>query len=398
MTVEPLSDLVSRQYERWVYPEPILDLPSWLEDNWQWFDPCHAHRLLWPDRAYKPDMDILIAGCGTNQAAVFAYTNPRANVLAIDVSQTSLDHHRFLKNKYALTNLDLCLLPIEDALVLNRDFDLIVSTGVLHHLEEPQKGMEALGRCLKPDGVAGIMLYATYGRVGVEMLQSVFRDLGFQQNEPSVEMIKEALSTIPSDHPVQGYMELAPDLGFDAGLVDTFLHGRDRSYTIDECIELVTSADLAFQDLFLRAPYYPPAKSTSTFHAFVETLPEQKLWSIMERINCINSCHFFMACRTDRPRESYAIDFKTAKANNYIPSLRQGCRLEGDQLHRWDFGMMLDPFEQALVQQVDGRQTIRQIVTKAHQSCPAPQQEEDAAEALFQTLWRLDILAMGFGQ
>ena len=30
MTTDPLADAVSRQYERWVYPEPIEDLPGWL--------------------------------------------------------------------------------------------------------------------------------------------------------------------------------------------------------------------------------------------------------------------------------------------------------------------------------------------------------------------------------
>jgi hypothetical protein len=29
MTANPLDDAVSRQYERWVYPEPIADLPAW---------------------------------------------------------------------------------------------------------------------------------------------------------------------------------------------------------------------------------------------------------------------------------------------------------------------------------------------------------------------------------
>jgi hypothetical protein len=43
--LNPLADVVSGQYERWVYPEPIRDLPAWLAGNWQWFDPSHAHRL-----------------------------------------------------------------------------------------------------------------------------------------------------------------------------------------------------------------------------------------------------------------------------------------------------------------------------------------------------------------
>ena len=225
----PLSDVVSSQYERWMYPEPIRDIPAWLTSNWQWFDPSHAHRLFWPDRDYAPEMDILVAGCGTNQAAVIAYTNPSARVVAIDVSKPSLAHHEWLKQRYGLKNLELQLLPIEEVESLGRDFDLIISTGVLHHLADPARGMAALGDCLKPDGVAAIMLYARYGRLGVEMLQGLFRDMGLGQNEASLQMVREGLALLPADHPVKSYLGIAPDLQYDAGLVDTFLHGRERS-------------------------------------------------------------------------------------------------------------------------------------------------------------------------
>ena len=111
--------------------------------------PANAHRILWPDRPYQPDIDILIAGCGTNQAAVFAYTNRAAKVVAVDVSQASLDHERYLKDKHSLKNLELHLLPLEEVPNLDQRFDLIVSTGVLHHLAEPKTGMKALGEVMR---------------------------------------------------------------------------------------------------------------------------------------------------------------------------------------------------------------------------------------------------------
>jgi len=259
MTDNPRADPVARQYEKWQYPEPIQNLESWLNNNWQWFDPSHAHRILWPDRPYRPDIDILIAGCGTNQAAVFAYTNPAARVVAIDVSQPSLDHSRHLKDKYSLKNLELHLHPIEEVAALERDFDLIVSTGVLHHLADPGLGMKALADVLRPGGVAALMLYARYGRTGVELLQAVFRDLGLGQDEESLRIVKQTVASLPDAHPLHGYLSMAPDLEYDAGLVDTFLHGRDRSYTVDDCLALVEAAGLVFQDWFFKTPYFPPA-------------------------------------------------------------------------------------------------------------------------------------------
>jgi len=90
-------------------------------------------------------LDILIASCGTNQAAVFAYTNPGSKVVALDVSTASLAHHQRLKERYGLQNLELHHLPIESLGHLNRHFDLIVSTGVLHHLADPTAGLKARG-------------------------------------------------------------------------------------------------------------------------------------------------------------------------------------------------------------------------------------------------------------
>jgi SAM-dependent methyltransferase len=401
MSDDPRADIVSRQYERWRYPAPIQDLEGWVTDNWEWFDPLHAHRTLWPDRQYKPDVDILIAGCGTNQASIFAYTNPAAKVVAIDISQPSLDHQQYLKDKHGLWNLELNLLPIEEVSTLGLDFDLIVSTGVLHHLADPLAGMKALGGCLRRDGAMAVMLYARYGRLGVEMLESVFRDMELHQDDASVQVVKETFTVLAAEHPVQNYLRIARDLqSSDAGLVDTFLHGRQRSYTIEECIDLVTSAGLVFQGLLLKAPYYAHDmfSPSNAFNRAVNELPEHKVWSVMERIQALNGCHFFMACRSDRPKESYAIDFSTDESLDYVPMMRMRCGLSGDELFRPDWSMNLSAAQLPFVQQVDGRRTIREIAERVGQTesrRAAATELERFARKLFQSLWRLDFLAMG---
>ena len=395
MTADPLSDLVSRQYERWVYPEPIEDLPGWLAGSWQWFDPSHSQRVLWPDRPEPRDLDILVAGCGANQAAVLAYTNPGSRIVGVDVSQPSLDHHRSLKERYRLDNLDLHLLPIEDVASLGRDFDLVVSTGVLHHLADPAVGMAALAGRLRPDGVAAIMLYARYGRIGVEMLQGVFRDLGLEQDEASLELVRAVVDDLPDDHPLQPYLAIAPDLAFDAGLVDTFLHGRDRSYTTGDCVELVTGAGLVFDDWFLQAPYAPPDPATP-FGAAVAALPREAQWSVMERIHPRNGCHFFTACRPERPAETYRVDFASDRWLEAVPLFRYRCGLDGENISRPGWSTGLSPEQFALVRLVDGRRTIHEIIAAAAQSTTAsgrsPADIARFARTLFESLVNRDFL------
>lgn len=395
---QPLSDVVARQYEEWVYPEPIVDLPGWLANNWQWFDPSHSSRMFWPDREYRHDLQLLVAGCGTNQAAVFAYTNPGARVVAIDVSSSSLGHHQFLKNKYGLSNLELHQLPIEEVSRLESDFDLIVSTGVLHHLLDPKIGFQALAACLRKEGVLAVMLYARYGRIGVEMLQGVFRDLGLKQDEASLAVIREALQLLPPDHPLRSYMAVAPDLQYPAGLVDTFLHGRDRSFTVSECLDLVRSAGLLFQDWFLKSSYEPSVLSINPFFDSLAELSDEQRWGVMERINHRNGCHFFTACRQDRRLESYKFNFLDESILDCIPMFRYRCGLKLDHVIRPGWSMVLTPEQIALMQLVDGRRTLREIVQTASLdpacSGQSPSDVEQAARTIVRALINRDVMTL----
>jgi len=400
MTVDPGTDPVTRQYERWRYPLPIEDLDSWLRDNWEWFDPSHAQRLLWPDRPYRPDMDILIAGCGTNQAAVFAFTNPAARVVGIDVSSASLQHHRYLRDKYGLSNLTLHQLPLEELPSLDLDFDLVVSTGVLHHLADPRAGLRALAACARPDAAIGIMLYAKYGRLGVQLLTSVFHDLQLQQDQRGVAMVREILAMVPKEHPVRAYLGIARDLTSDAAIVDTFLHPRERSYSVDGCLDLLASAGLVFQDWLLHAPYYlhEMLPSASGLSSIFDALPPATQWSVMERLFPANACHFFLACRPERPSAAYTLDFSSDKLLDSVPAFRRGCGLSGAEVFRWDWRLALDTTQLRIVEQVDGRRTVGEILAALPRTTSLDKGGAGAREAtarqLFRSLWQLDLVTM----
>jgi SAM-dependent methyltransferase len=397
MTENPRSDLVAEQYKKWQYPEPIQNLETWLATYWDGFDPCHVHRIFWPDRPFEPRMDILSAGCGTNQAPVIAYTNPLAKVTAVDVSQESLDHGKYLKDKYGLKNLELHLLPIEEIASLNQDFDLILCTGVLHHMASPQTGMDALAGVLRPEGVAAIMLYARYGRIGVEIMQSVFRDLGLRQDEESLAIVRAGLDWLLPSHPVRSYMSVATDIYYDAGMVDTFLHGRDVSFTVEDCLDLVEASGLVFQDWFYKTPVSPPTilEPNNEFLAAVAALPERQMWAAMERLRNLNGCHNFIACRPERPTSHYRIDFSAGHALDYVPLWRLNAGITVDDLERPGWSVTLDPAHMAFALQVDGDRTIRQIAHSVAASAGSdPAQQEGIALMVFDQLWRLDFVAV----
>src|SRR5438552_628069 len=145
---------VRDQYEKWVYPFPALDLnEEEKEGTFDLSDPSRYRRKLWP-RPVEPDnLKILVAGCGTMQAARLAFRNPGCDVVGVDISQASLGHQNFLKEKHALANLRLHCLSILDIQTLGQQFDLIISTGVLHHMPDPDAGLRKLKEVLLPHGV-----------------------------------------------------------------------------------------------------------------------------------------------------------------------------------------------------------------------------------------------------
>ncbi|MDR5900464.1 class I SAM-dependent methyltransferase [Halomonas vilamensis] len=143
-----MSDIVAKQYTQWCYPQPIPDMAKAIKETgyYEFTDPRLFWPLLWPEgRQGKPPLRVLIAGCGTNQAAYNALSNPSAQVTAIDLSLTSLQHTQYLKEKHGLDNLTLHHLNLLEVDTLDQQFDLIISTGVLHHLPDPEAGLCALG-------------------------------------------------------------------------------------------------------------------------------------------------------------------------------------------------------------------------------------------------------------
>jgi hypothetical protein len=118
----------------------------------------------------------------------------------------------------------------------------------------------------------------------------------------------------------------------------------------------------------------------------------------MERVHEFSGCHFFMACRPDRPKESYVIDFSTDDCLDYVPEMRMRCGLSGTEIFRPGWRMGLNSAQLPFVQNVDGRSTIREIAERVAQSAASPRATvadlETFGRKLFQSLWRLDFLTM----
>src|SRR5262249_22546953 len=112
-------------YERYPYPQPVDSLENYRR-LWQDRQKRRAdHHLFWPALSYREDHSILVAGCGTSQAAKYALRCPAAKVTGIDFSATSVRCTEELKQKYNLNNLEVYQLSIDRVSELEKTFDQI---------------------------------------------------------------------------------------------------------------------------------------------------------------------------------------------------------------------------------------------------------------------------------
>ena len=308
-------------YERHPYPAPLRDLDRHRE---LYRNPDRRRAwslLLWPTEQPRANREILVAGCGTSQAAIHALREPDGRVTAIDISEMSLRHTRDLQQKYRLRNLDLHRLAIEEVGELGRTFDQIVCTGVLHHLPAPDIGLRALRNVLAPDGAMHVMVYATYGRAGIYMMQEYCRLLGIGTNATELRDLGAVIDCLSADHPISGVSKKAQDFTYPDALGDALLHPQDRAYTVPQLYAWLERCGLKFGRWHEQAPYLPQCGAIArTPHAArLASLSAQLQHAAVELLRGTMTKHSFIAYRDDRTEGSQPITFSGDAWRGYVP-------------------------------------------------------------------------------
>ena len=390
-----VAKAVSAFYERHPYPPPVGDLDryrhSWTEGRRR-AEAC----LCWPADSFRDDRSILVAGCGTSQAAKVALRWPRAQVTGIDVSATSIEETDKLRRKHGIENLELQPLPVERAAELGRRFEHVICTGVLHHLPDPDQGLRALHDVLAPDGAMHLMVYAPYGRAGVYLLQDYCRRLGIGTSAAEVRELAASLRALPADHPLLPLLRNAPDFRDEAGLADALLHPQDRAYSVPQLFDFLAAAGLEFARWVRQAAYLPQcgALASSPHQPLLARLPAREQYAAVELFRGTMVRHSAVLYRRDRP-ELRVDGFEGDAWLGYVPVRLPGTIVVQERLppgsaavvinqrHTYtDIYLPLSRQQKALFDAIDGKRSIGEIA-------PQPAQRQ-AARVLFEGLWWYD--------
>lgn len=407
-----MAEEVREFYERYPYPRPVDNLEQYRR-LWQDRQRRRAdHHLFWPARAYQEDQSILIAGCGTSQAAKHALRWPAAQVTGIDISATSVRCTEELKRKYNLSNLQVHQLPIDRLNTLGKTYDEIVCTGVLHHRPDPDAGLAALRSVLKPDGAMHLMVYAPYGRTGVYMLQDFCKRLGIHATDDGIRDLIAALRALPPNHPLQNLLRDAPDFKHETALADALLHPQDRAYSVPQLFDFIERAGLTFGRWVKQAPYSPRcgvmAHIPQASSMAQLSLPEQ--YAAVELFRGTMIRHSFIVYRNDSSVATRPISFAGDTWLGYVP-IRMSetiCVQERlppgaaavliNQNHTCtDLFLTITSTEKRLFDAIDGNRSIGDILKTTLPSSHG-QSGLDTARTFFERLWWQDQVVFDTSQ
>lgn len=300
------TPVVSAFYDRFPYPgDPLQDGPP-PGYNWRWcVDSVRAFAaaVLPSQGGTQPrPWRILDAGCGTGVSTDYlCHLNPGASVLAVDISAGALEVARE-RTRRSGAAAQVAELRIEQRSLLDLDgegpFDYINSVGVLHHLREPQAGLQALAARLRPGGLLHLFLYADGGRWEIHRTQRSLAALGVGSGEEGLRLGRRLLAELPESNRLRRHHEQrwVLDTAADANFADMYLHPQETSYNLERLMAFVATAGLEFVG-FSNPEVWDPARLLGgELLDRARALPERQQWALVEDLDPdISHFEFFLA-------------------------------------------------------------------------------------------------------
>ncbi|MBX9727267.1 MAG: class I SAM-dependent methyltransferase [Rickettsiales bacterium] len=351
-----------------------------------------SHAAWGGKRDLRMDTRLLIAGCGTGDACIHyaeELLGCDAEIIAIDLSSKSIEIAKARLAKRGLSNVTFHQLSILDLPKAKLgQFDIIESSGVLHHLPDPDAGLAALTHMLKEDGLLTLMVYGQYGRYSVYLIQELMKQL-LGEDMPRAKKIaltRDFLNHVPNGHwiTVNNAMFLEdiqwPD---GSGVYDLFLHSTDRAYTVPEIYDWLEGRGLQLVEFFSSftddSLYTPECYNSSPGlgEIFASKSPRAR-HQIAELMNGNMAKHYFHAAKQEKTQAVFADDMVIAYGamqalfpqftDNFLAALTNapiGQRVEGNP-RPFDgapsLGLTKTTHVEALIPLIDGMRSIGQIV------------------------------------
>ena len=247
---------VAKLYDTYPFPPDPLsdDVPPGYNWRWHWLS---AYSFCTGRKPPRQSIRILDAGCGTGSGTDYLiHLNPDAEIVAIDLSAKAIDvaRERVSRSGVLLNrsqSVKFIQMPLEAAGQLPGQFDLINCVGVLHHLSEPVKGIQALASKLAPGGLLHVFVYSELGRWEISLMQraiSMIQGDRLGDYPDGVKVGRELFDSLPENNRLVKYEKerWAFENKRDEAFADMYVHPQEINYNIETLFELIEASGLKF--------------------------------------------------------------------------------------------------------------------------------------------------------
>ncbi len=193
-----ISQQVRKQYEenpypRWVYP-PGQVSPKSIDQYLREQFPLTPFVPLGKTDA----LDVLVAGCGTGQFAIAsAQKYLGARVLAVDLSLSSLCYAKRNTPAPLAAHIEYAQADILNLASIDRSFDIVDASGVLHHMADPFEAWRLLLSLVRPGGLMHLGFYSETGRGDVVAAREFVARHGFGTTPAEIRRCRQELLKTP---------------------------------------------------------------------------------------------------------------------------------------------------------------------------------------------------------
>jgi SAM-dependent methyltransferase len=189
--------------------------------------------------------NILIGGCGTGQQSIdTAATFKNSRVLAVDLSLASLAYAKRQTQELGFRNIEYMQADILDLGKLERQFDIVESGGVLHHMDNPMVGWKVLTDCLKPGGLMKIGLYSELARQGIKKMREEINLSGIGSSDDAMRVFRTKV--IDSDEDSHKSILKLRDFYSLSELRDLLFHVQEHRFTLPQIQSCLSDLGLKF--------------------------------------------------------------------------------------------------------------------------------------------------------
>jgi tetratricopeptide (TPR) repeat protein/2-polyprenyl-3-methyl-5-hydroxy-6-metoxy-1,4-benzoquinol methylase len=189
--------------------------------------------------------EILVAGCGTGQHSISVSSRfKNSQILAVDLSLSSLAYAKRKTKEFDVTNVEYMQADILDLCRLNRQFDIIESAGVLHHMADPMAGWKILVDCLKPNGLMKIGLYSELARQHIVRYRNLISQSSLSPTKKNMRSFREKI--IKHEDNMNNQLISWRDFYSMSELRDLLFHVQEHRFRLPEIKLSLTQLGLKF--------------------------------------------------------------------------------------------------------------------------------------------------------